>query len=159
GACRAACNHPLGTSDRRLTVPEGKRGASAPCLRGGPSLTGQGPGPSGHRRQAPRPVRGSHDPDDEEDFRGNRRPPPVVYRRVPRGRRDFVASLTPVRGSSFGGFTMKRTAIAIAMTIGAAVLAQYGSAQAPGQPGRGGPPNNPLLQAFDTDHDGTLSAA
>ena len=27
-----------------------------------------------------------------------------------------------------------------------------------GQPGRGGPPN-PLLQAFDTDHDGTLSAS
>ena len=31
-------------------------------------------------------------------------------------------------------------------------------AQPPGQPGQGGPPN-PLLQAFDTDHDGTLSAA
>ena len=31
-------------------------------------------------------------------------------------------------------------------------------AEQPGQPGRGGPPN-PLLQAFDTDHDGTLSAA
>ncbi len=53
---------------------------------------------------------------------------------------------------------MKRTAIAIIMTIGAALLARYGLAQPPGQPGRGGPPN-PLLQAFDTDHDGTLSAA
>jgi caffeoyl-CoA O-methyltransferase len=50
---------------------------------------------------------------------------------------------------------MKRTAIAIATMIGAIVLAQHGSAQ---QPGRGGP-QNPLLQAFDTDHDGTLSAA
>ncbi len=53
---------------------------------------------------------------------------------------------------------MERTAIAIAMMIGASVLAQHGRAQQPGQPGRGGPPN-PLLQAFDTDHDGTLSAA
>jgi predicted O-methyltransferase YrrM len=53
---------------------------------------------------------------------------------------------------------MKRTAIAIAMLMGAVVLARHGSAQQPGQPGPGGPPN-PLLQAFDTDHDGTLSAA
>jgi caffeoyl-CoA O-methyltransferase len=53
---------------------------------------------------------------------------------------------------------MKRTAIAIAAMIGAIVLAHHGLAQQPGQPGQGGPPN-PLLQAFDTDHDGTLSAA
>src|SRR5262249_51888125 len=52
-----------------------------------------------------------------------------------------------------------------ALLIGAAVLAQAVSAQPPGagrggqpQPGRGGPPD-PLLQAFDTDRDGTLSAA
>ena len=45
---------------------------------------------------------------------------------------------------------MKRTAIAIATMIGAIVLARYGSGQQPGQPGRGGP-QNPLLQAFDTD--------
>ncbi len=50
---------------------------------------------------------------------------------------------------------MKCTAFAIATMIGAAALAQDATAQ---QPGRGGPPN-PLLQAFDTDHDGTLSAA
>jgi predicted O-methyltransferase YrrM len=42
--------------------------------------------------------------------------------------------------------------------IGAAVLAGGVLAQPPGQPRRGGPPN-PLLQAFDTDRDGTLSAA
>ena len=53
---------------------------------------------------------------------------------------------------------MKRTAIAIVTLIGASVLALSGSAQQPGQPGRGGPANS-LLQAFDTDHDGTLSAA
>ncbi len=53
---------------------------------------------------------------------------------------------------------MKGTAIAIATLIGASVLAQHGSGQQPGQPGRGGPPN-PLLQAFDADHDGTLSAS
>ena len=53
---------------------------------------------------------------------------------------------------------MKRTAIAIATMIGATLLAQYVRAQPPGQPGQGGPPN-PLLQAFDTDRDGTLSAA
>ncbi len=53
---------------------------------------------------------------------------------------------------------MKRTVIAITTLLGASVLAQHGSGQQPGQPGRGGAPN-PLLQAFDTDHDGTLSAA
>jgi predicted O-methyltransferase YrrM len=53
---------------------------------------------------------------------------------------------------------MKRTAIAIAIMIGAMVVSQRGWAQPPRQPGRGGPPN-PLLQMFDTDHDGTLSAA
>jgi caffeoyl-CoA O-methyltransferase len=53
---------------------------------------------------------------------------------------------------------MKRTAIAIATLIGASLLAQQTKAQQPAQPGRGGPPN-PLLQAFDTDHDGALSAA
>jgi caffeoyl-CoA O-methyltransferase len=53
---------------------------------------------------------------------------------------------------------MKRTAIAIATLIGASVLARYGSGQQPGQPGRAGPSNS-LLQAFDTDHDGTLSAS
>ncbi len=53
---------------------------------------------------------------------------------------------------------MKRLIIAIGLMIGAAVLAQAALAQPPGQPGRGGPPN-PLLQMFDTDRDGTLSAA
>jgi caffeoyl-CoA O-methyltransferase len=53
---------------------------------------------------------------------------------------------------------MKRTSIAIVTLIGASVLALHGSAQQPGQPGRGGPAN-PLLQAFDSDRDGTLSAA
>ncbi len=53
---------------------------------------------------------------------------------------------------------MKRTAFAIATISAATVLAHYGSAQQPGQPGQGGP-QNPLLQAFDTDRDGTLSAA
>jgi predicted O-methyltransferase YrrM len=42
--------------------------------------------------------------------------------------------------------------------IGVAILARAVPAQEPGQAGRGGPPN-PLLQAFDTDRDGTLSAA
>jgi predicted O-methyltransferase YrrM len=47
---------------------------------------------------------------------------------------------------------------------GVVILAQVASAQRPGaggppgQPKQGGPPN-PLLQAFDTDRDGTLSAA
>src|SRR6185312_11214465 len=53
---------------------------------------------------------------------------------------------------------MKRSMFAISLMIGAAILARAGLAQPPGQPGRGGPPN-PLLQAFDTDRDGTLSAA
>jgi caffeoyl-CoA O-methyltransferase len=53
---------------------------------------------------------------------------------------------------------MKHTALAIATMIGAIVLARHGSAQQPAQPGQGGAPN-PLLQAFDTDRDGTLSAA
>jgi caffeoyl-CoA O-methyltransferase len=53
---------------------------------------------------------------------------------------------------------MKRTAIAIATLLAASALAQHGSAQQPGQPGRGGA-QNPLLQAFDADHDGTLSAS
>jgi predicted O-methyltransferase YrrM len=60
---------------------------------------------------------------------------------------------------------MSRHALTTALLIGAAVLAQVVSAQPPGagqgrqpQPGRGGPPD-PLLQAFDTDRDGTLSAA
>src|SRR5262245_29118851 len=53
---------------------------------------------------------------------------------------------------------MKRSLFAIDLMIGAAILAGAVLAQQPGQPGRGGPPN-PLLQAFDTDRDGTLSAA
>ena len=53
---------------------------------------------------------------------------------------------------------MKRTTLAIATMMGAIVLARHGSAQQPAQPGRGGPPNL-LLQAFDTDRDGTLSPA
>ncbi len=47
---------------------------------------------------------------------------------------------------------------AIGLMIGVAVLARGVLAQQPGQPGRGGPPN-PLLQVFDTDRDGSLSAA
>ena len=53
---------------------------------------------------------------------------------------------------------MKRMSIAIVTMIAAIALARLGSAQQPGQPGQGGP-QNPLLQAFDTDRDGTLSAA
>ncbi|MHB1562007.1 MAG: O-methyltransferase, partial [Isosphaeraceae bacterium] len=53
---------------------------------------------------------------------------------------------------------MKRTTLAIATMIGAAAFAHNAPAQQAGGPGRGGPPN-PLLQAFDTDHDGSLSAA
>jgi predicted O-methyltransferase YrrM len=59
---------------------------------------------------------------------------------------------------------MKRRAITIAWMVGAMVLALAAQAQQPGRAGRqgqpqqGGPPN-PLLQAFDTDRDGTLSAA
>lgn len=52
---------------------------------------------------------------------------------------------------------MKRTTLAIATMIGAA-FAHNAPAQQAGGPGRSGPPN-PLLQAFDTDHDGSLSAA
>ena len=59
------------------------------------------------------------------------------------------------RGFPLGGSTMKRTAMAIVTLIGASVLAHYALAQ---QPGRGGG-GNPLLQAFDTDRDGSLSAA
>jgi predicted O-methyltransferase YrrM len=47
---------------------------------------------------------------------------------------------------------------AISLMIGAAVAAGATLAQPPGQPGRGGPPN-PLLQMFDTDRDGALSAS
>jgi len=53
---------------------------------------------------------------------------------------------------------MKRSILAIILMIGTAILARDSLAQPPGQPGRGGPPN-PLLQMFDTDRDGTLSAA
>src|SRR3954452_16444957 len=53
---------------------------------------------------------------------------------------------------------MKRSILAIVLMIGEALLARSALSQPPGQPGRGGPPN-PLLQAFDTDRDGTLSAA
>jgi caffeoyl-CoA O-methyltransferase len=59
---------------------------------------------------------------------------------------------------AMGEKTMKRTILAFGLTIGAAILARSVLAQQPGQPGPGGP-QNPLLQAFDTDHDGTLSAA
>jgi caffeoyl-CoA O-methyltransferase len=52
---------------------------------------------------------------------------------------------------------MKPAAFAIATLIGAAASALALNAAAQ-QPGRGGPPN-PLLQAFDTDRDGSLSAA
>src|SRR4051794_853511 len=50
---------------------------------------------------------------------------------------------------------MNRTTMAIVSMIGVTVLAQHGSAQESKQ---GGPPD-PLLQAFDTDGDGSLSAA
>ncbi len=53
---------------------------------------------------------------------------------------------------------MKRLIYAAGLMIGTAVLNQFVLAQPPGQPGPGGPPN-PLLQAFDADRDGTLSAA
>ncbi len=53
---------------------------------------------------------------------------------------------------------MKRSLYAISLMVGAVILARGALAQQPGQPGRGGPPN-PLLQAFDTNRDGTLSAA
>ncbi len=50
---------------------------------------------------------------------------------------------------------MKRSLFAIGLLIGAALLARAVWAQ---QPGRAGA-QNPLLQVFDADHDGTLSAA
>jgi caffeoyl-CoA O-methyltransferase len=52
---------------------------------------------------------------------------------------------------------MKRTAMAMATLIGASALALHGWAQQPGQQGRGGQ-GGALLQLFDADHDGTLSA-
>ncbi|MDR3622972.1 MAG: class I SAM-dependent methyltransferase [Paludisphaera borealis] len=54
---------------------------------------------------------------------------------------------------------MSRIAIVIAAMIGAAVPTQQSAAQQPAaRPNQVVPPN-PLLQAFDTDHDGALSAA
>jgi predicted O-methyltransferase YrrM len=53
---------------------------------------------------------------------------------------------------------MKAPLIVFGLMITAAIVAQAVLAQQPGQPGRGGPPNS-LLQTFDTDRDGTLSAA
>jgi predicted O-methyltransferase YrrM len=61
-------------------------------------------------------------------------------------------------GLPVGAIPMKRSLFAMGLMIGAAILGRAVLAQQPGQPGRGGPPN-PLLQAFDTDRDGTLSAA
>jgi caffeoyl-CoA O-methyltransferase len=52
---------------------------------------------------------------------------------------------------------MNRSLFALGLMFGAAMLARSLSAQQAAQPGRGGP-QNPLLQAFDTDRDGTLSA-
>jgi caffeoyl-CoA O-methyltransferase len=53
---------------------------------------------------------------------------------------------------------MKQSVFAFGLMIGGAILAGAVLAQQPGQPGRGGPPNA-LFQAFDSDRDGTLSAA
>jgi predicted O-methyltransferase YrrM len=53
---------------------------------------------------------------------------------------------------------MKRSVFALSLMCGAAILSGAALAQPPGQPGRGDPPN-PLLQIFDTDRDGTLSAS
>ena len=53
---------------------------------------------------------------------------------------------------------MKRSLFAVGLMIGAALLARAVLAQQPVQPGRASPPN-PLLEAFDTDRDGALSAA
>jgi caffeoyl-CoA O-methyltransferase len=53
---------------------------------------------------------------------------------------------------------MKRSLFAMSLMIGTAILVRDVRPQQPGQQGRGGPPNS-LLQAFDTDRDGTLSAA
>jgi caffeoyl-CoA O-methyltransferase len=52
---------------------------------------------------------------------------------------------------------MNRSLFALGLMFGAAMLARSLWAQQAAQPGRGGP-QNPLLQAFDTDRDGTLSA-
>src|SRR5262249_28678250 len=64
---------------------------------------------------------------------------------------------SPIPESSFplGATPKKRSLFAMSLMIGAALLARDVLAQ---QPGRGRPPN-PLLPAFDTDRDGTLSAA
>ena len=53
---------------------------------------------------------------------------------------------------------MKRLILAIATMIGAAVLARARPGPA-ARAARAGRPADPLLQAFDTDRDGTLSAA
>jgi caffeoyl-CoA O-methyltransferase len=53
---------------------------------------------------------------------------------------------------------MKRSLFVMSLMIGSAILVRDVRSQQPGQQGRGGPPNT-LLQAFDTDRDGTLSAA
>jgi caffeoyl-CoA O-methyltransferase len=53
---------------------------------------------------------------------------------------------------------MKRSLFAMSLMIGTAILVRDARPQQPGQQRRGGPPNS-LLQAFDTDRDGTLSAA
>ena len=59
---------------------------------------------------------------------------------------------------------MRRGIIAGALLVGSAFLSGSACAQQPGrEPGAGaqaaGGPANPLLQVFDTDRDGTLSAA
>lgn len=53
---------------------------------------------------------------------------------------------------------MNRLMIVVVLMTGVTIFAQIALAQPPGQPRPGGPPN-PLLQALDTDRDGTLSAA
>lgn len=53
---------------------------------------------------------------------------------------------------------MKRASLAIISLFGAWALIGNAPAQPPGQQGRGGPPN-PLIQLFDSDRDGKLSAA
>lgn len=53
---------------------------------------------------------------------------------------------------------MKRATIAIALLLAAGIVVRISAAQPPARPGRAGPPN-PLLQLFDSDRDGTLSAA
>src|SRR5690349_15337154 len=59
---------------------------------------------------------------------------------------------------------MKKFTIVIISMFVTGIMVQGGAAQRPnraGQPGqaRQGGPQNPLMQAFDTDHDGVLSAA